>query len=197
MCRKRISVWVRHATKSNSLINQTLWKKIQTTFPERIQARTNGEGDCPDDGKFSYKSQIFLTCDICLYTKVKPLILYFRCSNCSNPSACRTWWNPSGIWKGKAKTTRRRGKEEEGWGNGFCTINSRTWGSARSWKSKNSWIRKDTQRRWSLSLDVKFTQCRSNSTSKSGNRENTNFIYRKKANQEISCWRMFLVKAYQ
>ena len=55
MCRKRISVWVRHATKSNSLINQTLWKKIQTTFPERIQARTNGEGDCPDDGKFSYK----------------------------------------------------------------------------------------------------------------------------------------------
>lgn len=43
MCRKRISVWCRQATKTNSVINEVLWQQIQAQFPELV-ASQNGDG---------------------------------------------------------------------------------------------------------------------------------------------------------
>lgn len=43
MCRKRISVWCRQATKTNTVINEVLWQQIQVQFPELV-ASENEEG---------------------------------------------------------------------------------------------------------------------------------------------------------
>jgi hypothetical protein len=43
MCRKRISIWCRQATKTNTVINEALWLQIQNQFPEFVEAQ-NGEG---------------------------------------------------------------------------------------------------------------------------------------------------------
>lgn len=43
MCRKRISVWCRQATKTNTVINEVLWQQIQAQFPELV-ASQNGDG---------------------------------------------------------------------------------------------------------------------------------------------------------
>jgi hypothetical protein len=45
MCRKRISVWCRQATKTNTVINEILWGQIQNQFPELVEAQNDGEKD--------------------------------------------------------------------------------------------------------------------------------------------------------
>ncbi|MEQ2213559.1 hypothetical protein XENOCAPTIV_016911 [Xenoophorus captivus] len=48
MCRKRVSTWVRHNSKKNTLVDQELWDRIQTTFPLQCQRRLSGQ-DVEDD----------------------------------------------------------------------------------------------------------------------------------------------------
>lgn len=35
LCRRRVAVWVRHHSRSNTLVNETLWAQIQATFPRQ------------------------------------------------------------------------------------------------------------------------------------------------------------------
>lgn len=35
LCRRRAAVWVRHHSRSNTLVNETLWAQIQATFPRQ------------------------------------------------------------------------------------------------------------------------------------------------------------------
>lgn len=42
MCRKRISVWCRQATKTNSVVNEELWEQIQSQFPELVESQNLG-----------------------------------------------------------------------------------------------------------------------------------------------------------
>lgn len=43
MCRKRISVWCRQATKNNTVVNERLWEKIQAQFPELVESQNEGK----------------------------------------------------------------------------------------------------------------------------------------------------------
>ena len=42
MCRKRISVWCRQAAKNKSVVNESLWAKIQAQFPELVKSQNDG-----------------------------------------------------------------------------------------------------------------------------------------------------------
>ena len=48
MCRKRISVWCRQATKSNSVVNQELWERIKAQFPDQVKLRCEGLSSVQD-----------------------------------------------------------------------------------------------------------------------------------------------------
>ena len=39
MCRKRISVWCRQATKTNTIVNEILKERIQAQFPELVDSQ--------------------------------------------------------------------------------------------------------------------------------------------------------------
>ncbi|XP_069566572.1 E3 ubiquitin-protein ligase rnf168 isoform X1 [Brachyistius frenatus] len=43
MCRKRVSTWARLNTKNNTMVNQQLWRQIQTCFPLQCQRRLTGQ----------------------------------------------------------------------------------------------------------------------------------------------------------
>ncbi|KAM6892582.1 E3 ubiquitin-protein ligase rnf168, partial [Xenentodon cancila] len=43
LCRKRVSTWARLNSKNKTLVNQTLWKRIQTCFPLQCQHRLTGQ----------------------------------------------------------------------------------------------------------------------------------------------------------
>ena len=43
-CKKRLSTWRRKAKKVDELIDQKLWKRIQTDFPTEIEKRLAGDG---------------------------------------------------------------------------------------------------------------------------------------------------------
>lgn len=45
MCRKRISVWCRQATKTNTVVNEVLWQRIQAQFPELVEAQNEGKDE--------------------------------------------------------------------------------------------------------------------------------------------------------
>ncbi|ELU16865.1 hypothetical protein CAPTEDRAFT_89528, partial [Capitella teleta] len=45
LCRKRISTWVRRATRTNSLVNTKRWCQIQKAFPDKVQKRLQGVED--------------------------------------------------------------------------------------------------------------------------------------------------------
>ncbi|XP_047248580.1 E3 ubiquitin-protein ligase rnf168 [Girardinichthys multiradiatus] len=49
MCRKRVSTWVRHNSKKNTLVDQELWDRIQTFFPLQCQRRLSGQDVEEDD----------------------------------------------------------------------------------------------------------------------------------------------------
>jgi len=53
MCRKRISVWCRQATKSNSVVNQELWERIKAQFPDQVKLRCEGLSSVQDSDEFS------------------------------------------------------------------------------------------------------------------------------------------------
>ncbi|XP_072318255.1 E3 ubiquitin-protein ligase rnf168 [Eucyclogobius newberryi] len=52
LCRKRVSTWARLHNRKNSLVNEALWKKIQSTFPQS-ERRLQGPG--PDHEPLSFR----------------------------------------------------------------------------------------------------------------------------------------------
>lgn len=57
MCRKRISVWCRQATKSNTVVNTVLWARIQDQFPELVESQKKGESEKDsEDCKYQLKN---------------------------------------------------------------------------------------------------------------------------------------------
>nr|XP_053649566.1 E3 ubiquitin-protein ligase RNF168-like isoform X5 [Cherax quadricarinatus] len=51
ICRRRISVWVRHTAKAKRLVNTKLWKKILENFADKVEARLHGVDDSDTDEK--------------------------------------------------------------------------------------------------------------------------------------------------
>ncbi|KAM7412462.1 hypothetical protein PAMA_020039 [Pampus argenteus] len=49
MCRKRISTWARLNSRSNTLVNERLWRQIQITFPQQCQRRLSGQDAVTED----------------------------------------------------------------------------------------------------------------------------------------------------
>ncbi|XP_034024135.1 E3 ubiquitin-protein ligase rnf168 [Thalassophryne amazonica] len=43
MCRKRVSTWARLNSKKKTLVNEQLWRQIQTSFPTQCQRRLSGQ----------------------------------------------------------------------------------------------------------------------------------------------------------
>lgn len=53
MCRKRISVWCRQGVKGGaSLVNESLWRRILKTFPDRVRCRTEGREEDRDPDEY-------------------------------------------------------------------------------------------------------------------------------------------------
>ncbi|XP_041851260.1 E3 ubiquitin-protein ligase rnf168 isoform X2 [Melanotaenia boesemani] len=50
LCRKRISSWTRLNSRNNSLVDQALWKRIQSCFPLQCQRRLSGK-DADDEDR--------------------------------------------------------------------------------------------------------------------------------------------------
>ncbi|XP_071351865.1 E3 ubiquitin-protein ligase rnf168 [Trachinotus anak] len=50
MCRKRVSTWARLNSRNNTLVNQQLWRQIQTCFPLQCERRLMGQEDEGDPG---------------------------------------------------------------------------------------------------------------------------------------------------
>ncbi|KAF1393467.1 hypothetical protein PFLUV_G00016040 [Perca fluviatilis] len=48
LCRKRVSTWARLHSRTNTLVDQNLWTRIQTAFPLQCQRRLNGQDAEPD-----------------------------------------------------------------------------------------------------------------------------------------------------
>ncbi|XP_068173065.1 E3 ubiquitin-protein ligase rnf168 isoform X2 [Antennarius striatus] len=48
LCRRRVSTWVRLHGRRDTLVDQGLWTRIQTTFPLQCQRRLSGQ-DAPED----------------------------------------------------------------------------------------------------------------------------------------------------
>ncbi|KAM7398778.1 hypothetical protein PAMP_018089 [Pampus punctatissimus] len=49
MCRKRVSTWARLNSRSNTLVNEQLWRQIQITFPQQCQRRLSGQDAVTED----------------------------------------------------------------------------------------------------------------------------------------------------
>lgn len=50
VCRLRISVWARKASKANSLIDRKKWDAVRRAFPDKVQRRIEGkENDDEED----------------------------------------------------------------------------------------------------------------------------------------------------
>ncbi|XP_053170958.1 E3 ubiquitin-protein ligase rnf168, partial [Scomber japonicus] len=49
MCRKRVSTWARLNSRNNTLVNERLWKQIQTNFPQQCERRVSGQEAAADD----------------------------------------------------------------------------------------------------------------------------------------------------
>ncbi|XP_037090004.1 E3 ubiquitin-protein ligase RNF168-like [Pollicipes pollicipes] len=43
LCRTRISVWLRRARKSDSLVDERLWARLRRDFPAKVEARLEGQ----------------------------------------------------------------------------------------------------------------------------------------------------------
>ncbi|CAI5692380.1 unnamed protein product [Oreochromis niloticus] len=48
MCRKRVSTWARLHSRNNTLVNETLWRRVQTCFPRQCEHRLSGQGEVED-----------------------------------------------------------------------------------------------------------------------------------------------------
>lgn len=49
LCRKRVSTWARLHSRTNTLVDQQLWTRIQTSFPQQCQRRLNGQDAVTED----------------------------------------------------------------------------------------------------------------------------------------------------
>lgn len=49
MCRKRVSTWARQNSRNKTLVNERLWRQIQTAFPLQCQRRISGQDADADD----------------------------------------------------------------------------------------------------------------------------------------------------
>ncbi|CAL8352188.1 unnamed protein product [Lota lota] len=45
LCRKRVSTWARLNSRKQTLVNQELWREVQTTFPLQCQRRLSGQDE--------------------------------------------------------------------------------------------------------------------------------------------------------
>ncbi|KAF7658210.1 hypothetical protein LDENG_00016310 [Lucifuga dentata] len=49
MCRKRVSTWARLHSRNKTLVNECLWKQIQSDFPLQCQRRLSGQDAADED----------------------------------------------------------------------------------------------------------------------------------------------------
>lgn len=49
MCRRRVSTWARQNSRNKTLVNERLWRQIQTIFPLQCQRRISGQDADTDD----------------------------------------------------------------------------------------------------------------------------------------------------
>ncbi|XP_030007145.1 E3 ubiquitin-protein ligase rnf168 [Sphaeramia orbicularis] len=49
MCRRRVSTWARQNSRNKTLVNERLWRQIQTAFPLECQRRISGQDGDTDD----------------------------------------------------------------------------------------------------------------------------------------------------
>lgn len=49
MCRRRVSTWARQNSRNKTLVNERLWRQIQTAFPLQCQRRLSGQDADADD----------------------------------------------------------------------------------------------------------------------------------------------------
>lgn len=49
MCRRRVSTWARQNSRNKTLVNERLWRQIQTAFPLQCQRRISGQDGDTDD----------------------------------------------------------------------------------------------------------------------------------------------------
>lgn len=49
MCRRRVSTWARQNSRNKTLVNERLWRQIQTAFPLQCQRRLSGQDADTDD----------------------------------------------------------------------------------------------------------------------------------------------------
>ncbi|RVE65359.1 hypothetical protein OJAV_G00135050 [Oryzias javanicus] len=52
LCRKRVSTWARQHSKNQTLVDQVLWRRIQTAFPLQCQRRLSGQ-DADDEDRLA------------------------------------------------------------------------------------------------------------------------------------------------
>ena len=54
ICRMRISVWARRASRQNKLVDEKRWEEIKTAFPDAVRRRLEGkdESSSEDDDDF-------------------------------------------------------------------------------------------------------------------------------------------------
>uniref|UniRef100_A0A8D3CEB0 RING-type E3 ubiquitin transferase n=1 Tax=Scophthalmus maximus TaxID=52904 RepID=A0A8D3CEB0_SCOMX len=50
MCRKRVSTWARVNSRNKTLVDEQLWRRIQTRFPRQCERRLAGQEDEDDPG---------------------------------------------------------------------------------------------------------------------------------------------------
>jgi len=48
MCRKRISVWCRQATKNNTIVDKELGERIKAEFPDQVKLKCEGSSIVQD-----------------------------------------------------------------------------------------------------------------------------------------------------
>ncbi|XP_030601353.1 E3 ubiquitin-protein ligase rnf168 [Archocentrus centrarchus] len=48
VCRKRVSTWARLHSRTNTLVNDQLWRRIQTCFPLQCERRFSGQDEAED-----------------------------------------------------------------------------------------------------------------------------------------------------
>ena len=61
LCRKRISSWARRAARDKTLVNDALWNKIQSMFPDKVEKRLDGD-DEEDDAEINGIKFLFGRC---------------------------------------------------------------------------------------------------------------------------------------
>lgn len=65
MCRKRVSTWARLHSRNNTLVNETLWRRIQTCFPRQCEHHLSGQGEAEDPHSGNADTNLWLKTAVC------------------------------------------------------------------------------------------------------------------------------------